>query len=163
MTVVTATAALIARYFPSPDSPLPPSEEQERERKREEERGGEKKTCYLCIPRGKPLMTTHVFAPRLKRGRGREAFSCPLLPRGAITDTSATQPLSLSFILLPSFHSLLPRQAKPFCPLSRAIWCLFSVLVCPTDVWRLAPSRPLLSSLPCRRPSALGDTRCRLV
>ena len=91
-----------------------------------------------------------------KKERRREgaaaAFSCPLLPRGAITDTSALFP---SFILLPSFHSgapesssppppppSLPSQAKPFCPLSRTIWCLFSVLVCPTttDVWRLSPS-----------------------
>ena len=105
--------ALIARYFPSPDSPsLPPSLPTRRRRKE-----GGKKTCYLCIPRGKPLMTTHVFAPRLKRERegkeeererGGAAFSCPLLPRGAITDTSAL--LSLSLFYSPpliSFRSVL--------------------------------------------------------
>ena len=155
MTVVTATAAaataLIARYFPSPDSPLPPLGSKSR--------GGEKKTCYLCIPRGKPLMTTHVFAPHLKRGRARSIFLSIVTPRSNYGHISNAAPLLLSFILLPSFHSLLPRQAKPFRPLSRAIWCLFSVLVCPTDVWRLAPS-VVQSAV---RPSALGDTRCRLV
>ena len=100
-------------------------------------------------------MTTHVFAPQLKReGREREGavFSCPLLPRGAITDTSA---LFLSFILLPSFHSerqslllLLRKQSRFVRYLALSGVCLVSWSV------RLmfGASPPLLSSLPSARP-----------
>ena len=160
--------ALIARYFPSPDSPsLPPSLPTRRRRKE-----GGKKTCYLCIPRGKPLMTTHVFAPRLKRERegkeeererGGAAFSCPLLPRGAITDTSAL--LSLSLSLLFSSPHFIPERPLLFFFLreqSRFVRYLALSGVCLVS-WSVrlmfGASPPLLSSLPALRPSFRPSAR----
>ena len=101
-------------------------------------------------------MTTHVFAPRLKRGKEGEGVKHFLVHCYPEEQLRTHQQLSFfyspPFLPPPLISFLLPPQAKPFCPLSRAIWCLFSVLVCPTDVWRLAPSvvqsavrvRPLL-------------------
>ena len=105
---------------------------------------------YTCL---------RASAQKRERGREKEAFSCPLLPRGAITDTSATLFLLFSS-LLPSFHSFFLRKQSRFVRyLALSGVCLVSWSV------RLmfGASPPLLSSLPSVRPSALGDTRCRLV
>ena len=128
---------------------------------RRDEGGGKENLLSLHPTRKAANDYTCLRASSQKRGRkagtkegAAAAFSCPLLPRGAITDTSALFP---SFILLPSFHSgasSSPSQAKPFCPLSRTIWCLFSVLVCPTttDVWRLSSPLCCPVCLPSVRP-----------
>ena len=112
---------------------------------RGEERRGKENLLSLHPTRKAANDYTCLRASAQKRER--EAFSCPLLPRGAITDTSATLFLLFSS-LLPSFHSFFLRKQSRFVRyLALSGVCLVSWSV------RLmfGASPPLLSSPPSVR------------